>query len=159
MTASTVFRPVDAPPGGPRRGRSTRSPRLRLVVCATVVVAALAWIAVRGLTSSFVYYLTPSDIVGTHKTDVGQRVRLGGLVVAGSVSRVHDGTLSFTVTDGRRSMRVVSTGSVPELFRAGQGVVLEGALRADHRFHADTLLVKHDGQYRAPDLGSTAQGG
>jgi len=159
MTASIVTRPVGSATGPAPRRTSSPSPRLRLLVCAAVVVAALAWIAVRGLTSSFVYYLTPSDIVVAHRADVGQRVRLGGLVVAGSVSRVHDGVLRFTVTDGRRSMRVVSTGSVPELFRAGQGVVLEGALRADHRFHADTLLVKHDGQYRAPHLGSSAQGG
>jgi cytochrome c-type biogenesis protein CcmE len=53
-------------------------------------------------------------------------------------------------------MQVVSTGAVPELFRAGQGVVLEGALEADGRFHSDTLLVKHDGTYRPPAPGASA---
>jgi cytochrome c-type biogenesis protein CcmE len=47
-------------------------------------------------------------------------------------------------------MEVLSTGPVPQMFRAGQGVVLEGALGRDGRFHSDTLLVKHDGEYRAP---------
>jgi len=133
----------------PRR----RSARRDLIICVLVLVAALGWIAVRGLSGSFVYYLTPSDMASQH-TDVGQRVRLGGLVVSGSVSHPPDGTLRFTVTDGTKSIRVVSTGNVPELFKAGQGVVLEGALGTDHKFHADTLLVKHDGNYRAPDLGS-----
>ena len=54
------------------------------------------------------------------------------------------------MTDGTDSMRVSDTGSVPELFKPGQGVVLEGALGADGRFHSDTLLVQHNGDYRPP---------
>ena len=59
----------------------------------------------------------------------------------------------FTVTDGTDSMQVSDTGSVPELFKAGQGVVLEGALGTDGRFHADTLLVRHNGDYAPPKPG------
>jgi cytochrome c-type biogenesis protein CcmE len=66
--------------------------------------------------------------------------------------------LEFTVSDGRTTVQVVSTGSVPELFRAGQGVVLEGALGTDGRFHSDTLLVKHDGTYRPPAPGASVPG-
>lgn len=137
------------PASGPRTGR--RSARVRLVVCVAIIVGALGWIAVRGLTGSFVYYLTPSDIVVEHKADVAQRVRLGGYVVPGSVER-QDGTLSFTVSDGAESLRVVSSGPVPQMFRPGQGVVLEGSVGEDALFHSDTLLVKHDGEYRAPDI-------
>ena len=129
------------------------SARWRLVACLAVVVAAIGWVATRGLTNSFVYYLTPTDIAAHHEAEVGQRVRLGGYVVAGSVG--HPGsTLTFTVTDGTESMSVVSTGTVPELFKDGQGVVLEGALEDDGRFHSDTLLVKHNGEYRPPEPGS-----
>jgi cytochrome c-type biogenesis protein CcmE len=135
-----------------------RSARWRLVVCIAIVVAALGWISVRGLTGSFVYYLTPSDILDGQKAQVDQRVRLGGYVVPGTV-RHPGGALGFVVTDGDRSIRVDSTGPVPQMFRAGQGVVLEGALGADGRFHSDTLLVKHDGEYRAPDIGRTGRGG
>ena len=126
-----------------------RSARWRLVVCLAIVVAALGWVALRGLTGSFVYYLTPTDISVGHKAQVDQRVRLGGYVVPGTVHRPAD-QLTFTVTDGDTSMEVLSTGPVPQMFRAGQGVVLEGALGRDGRFHSDTLLVKHDGEYRAP---------
>lgn len=129
--------------------------RLRLIACLAVVVAALGWVSVRGLTGSLVYYLTPTDVVTHHQADVGQRIRLGGYVVPGSVGRP-GATLTFTVTDGKQSMSVVSTGPVPELFRAGQGVVLEGALGTDHRFHSDTLLVKHNGEYRPPQPGQQA---
>jgi cytochrome c-type biogenesis protein CcmE len=122
---------------------------LRLLVCIAIVVAALAWIAVRGLTGSFVYYLTPTDVRVHHQAQVDQRIRLGGYVVPGTVQR-DAGTLSFVVTDGQTKMSVQSTGPVPQMFRAGQGVVLEGALAEDGQFHSDTLLVKHDGTYRAP---------
>ena len=126
-----------------------RSARWRLVVCLGIVVAALGWVALRGLTGSFVYYLTPTDVTVGHKAQVDQRIRLGGYVVPGTVQRPGS-TLTFVVTDGHHRMWVSSTGPVPQMFRAGQGVVVEGALGKDGRFHSDTLLVKHNGEYRAP---------
>lgn len=117
-----------------------------------IVVAALTWIAIRGLTGNFVYYLTPSDIMSLHKAHVGERVRLGGYVVPGSV-RQTSSVLTFTVTDGTDSMSVSDVGSVPELFKPGQGVVLEGSLGADGRFHSDTLLIQHNGDYQPPKPG------
>lgn len=130
-----------------------RGPRLRVAACLAVVVAAIAWIAVRGLTGNFIYYLVPADVVAHHKAQVGQRIRLGGYVVPGSVHHASS-VLTFTVTDGTDSMQVSDTGAVPELFKAGQGVVLEGALGADGRFHADTLLVQHNGDYTPPKPGA-----
>ena len=134
------------------RHHGWRGPRLRVAACLAVVVLALGWIAIRGLTGNFVYYLTPTDIVSQHKAHAGERVRLGGYVVPGSVHRTSS-VLTFTVTDGTDSMSVSDTGSVPELFKPGQGVVLEGAVGTDGRFHADTLLVQHNGDYSPPKPG------
>jgi cytochrome c-type biogenesis protein CcmE len=142
---------LDGPPAPPRGGR-WRGSRLRLMICVAVVVGAIAWIAIRGLTGNFVYYLSPTDIVSLHKAQVGERVRLGGYVVPNSVGHTAS-TLTFTVTDGTNSMAVSDTGSVPELFKPGQGVVLEGALGADGRFHSDNLLVQHNGDYSPPKPG------
>jgi cytochrome c-type biogenesis protein CcmE len=139
------------------RPRARRSARRRLLVCLAIVVVALGWVAARGLTGSFVYYLTPTDVVTHHQADVGQRIRLGGYVVPGSVSRP-GATLLFTVKDDGASVRVVSTGAVPELFRPGQGVVLEGALGTDGRFHSDTVLVRHSGDYRPPTQAKSSAG-
>ena len=137
--------------------RGWRGPRLRLVACLLVVVGALAFIAVRGLTGNFVYYLTPTDLAADRQAHVGERVRLGGYVVPSSVSRTAS-SMTFIVTDGAYSIHVSDTGEVPELFKAGQGVVLEGALGSDGVFHSDTLLVQHDGRYRPPEPGNKPTG-
>ncbi|MDR2984471.1 MAG: cytochrome c maturation protein CcmE [Nocardiopsaceae bacterium] len=134
-----------------RRGRS--GPRLQIAACLAVVVLALGWVAARGLTGNFVYYLTPTDIVAHHKASVGERIRLGGYVVPRSVHR-SGAVLTFIVTDGTHSMPVSDTGAVPELFKGGRGVVLEGDLGADGRFHADTLLMRHNGVYAPPKPGA-----
>lgn len=126
--------------------------RMKLLIGLVIVIGALTWVTVRGLSGSFVYYLTPSDIVSQHKAQVGERVRLGGYVVPGSVGHATD-TLTFTVTDGTDSIKVSDSGSVPELFKPGQGVVLEGTVGSDGRFHSDTLLIKHSGEYRPPAPG------
>jgi cytochrome c-type biogenesis protein CcmE len=144
--------------GGPGAASRWRGARLRLLICLAVVVGAIVWVTVRGLTGSFVYYLTPTDIVTQHKAHVGERVRLGGYVVPNSVGHTSS-TLTFTVTDGTDSMPVVDIGSVPELFKPGQGVVLEGTVGADGRFHSDTLLVKHSGDYRPPAPGEKPPNG
>ncbi|MGN6795989.1 MAG: cytochrome c maturation protein CcmE [Streptosporangiaceae bacterium] len=149
---SLDLRQVTSPPADVARRRGLNGPRLRIMACLAVIVLALAWIAVRGLTGNFVYYLTPTDIMAHHKASVGERVRLGGYVVPGTVRR-HGAVLTFIVTDGTDSMSVSDTGAVPELFKAGQGVVLEGALGADGRFHADTLLMRHNGVYAPPKPG------
>jgi cytochrome c-type biogenesis protein CcmE len=134
------------------RRRERHAARLRVAVCLAVVVLALGWVAIRGLTGNFVYYLTPTDIVAHHKAQVGQRIRLGGYVVPGSVHR-SGSVLMFTVTDRTDSVQVSDTGPVPELFKAGQGVVLEGVLGTGGRFYADTTLVQHNGNYFPPKPG------
>ena len=126
--------------------------RTRVVVALAVIVASLGWVAAKGLSSSLVYHLTPSDVLAKGQAAVGERARLGGYVLPGSVQRGGSWT-RFVVTDGSTRMSVVDSGGVPSLFRAGQGVVVEGALEGDGAFHADTVLVKHSGVYTPPRPG------
>src|SRR6185437_15207087 len=74
--------------------------------------------------------------------------RRGALVEDGSVARADDGkTVTFKVTDGSRDVGVTYVGVLPDLFREGQGVVIEGALGADGSVRAASVLAKHDENY------------
>lgn len=128
--------------------------RTRVIVTLVLIVGALAWVAARGLTANLVYYSTPTELLRQGADAVGERMRLGGVVVAGSIQEGQD-ALTFVVSDGTSRVTVTATGSVPTLFREGQGVVLEGTYAADGTFHADTVLVKHGSDYRPPAPGET----
>jgi cytochrome c-type biogenesis protein CcmE len=125
----------------------------RVVVAVALVAAGILWVTAQSLGSSIVYYTTPTELLRQGPDAVGDRVRLGGYVTPGSVQRGNP--LTFIVTDGSTSVTVISTGGAPSLFQAGKGVVVEGAYGGDGAFHADTVLVKHGDQYRAPEPGET----
>jgi cytochrome c-type biogenesis protein CcmE len=124
---------------------------LGLVAVAFVVLAAMS------LQSALVYDLTPTEL---GSRPVGERARLYGIVVAGSV-QFDDATktLRFAVTDGR-STTAVSTQSIPTaLFRDGVAVILGGRLTGLGTFAADQLVVKHSEVYAPLVPGQTVPPG
>ena len=82
----------------------------------------------------------------------GTRLRIGGLVEAGSVERGTGTEVAFSVTDIVKSLKVTYVGILPDLFREGQGVVAEGTLAPDGSFTADTVLAKHDENYMPKEV-------
>jgi cytochrome c-type biogenesis protein CcmE len=130
--------------------------RRRLLTVAALAAAGLvvAFLAFGGIGESLVYYWSPSELAEAGAKARGATVRLGGLVVPGSIEREADGlTLHFTVTDGRQSVPVTAHALPPAMFREGIGVVVEGTLAADGTFTTQRLMVKHDNEYRAPGEG------
>ena len=127
--------------------------RLRVVILLLLIVGSLAWVGTQALSGSLVYYVTPTELLHD-RPPPGERLRLGGQVVSGSVHEVGK-DLEFVVTDGTTRMTVINDGSTPPLFRTGSGVVLEGTYGTDGAFHSDTMLVRHSEQYRPPPPGQT----
>ena len=114
------------------------------------VLALAAGLVLYGLRSSIVFFSTPSMAAEQHIAP-GKRFRLGGLVQPGSL-KCGDKTVSFEVADGSAKLPVSFSGSLPDLFREGQGVVAEGALDGAGVFKADTVLAKHDETYMSRDV-------
>ena len=127
-----------------RKGR-----RLTLIGVALVVVGVAVGLALYAMSDSIALFLTPSE-VAAKALKPGVRLRLGGLVEAGSVTRGAD-AMTFNVTDNAKRVGVDCAGAcfanVPDLFREGQGVVVEGTLAADGRLTAEAILAKHDERY------------
>ena len=130
--------------------------RGRVILVLLIVLGSLGWVAARAVSGNLVYYVTPTEVLSKGDAAIGDRIRLGGLVDRGSVSRVSD-RVRFVVSDGTTRMTVVATGTVPALFRPGQGVIVEGVYGSDGAFHADTVLVKHAEVYRPPQPGETPE--
>ena len=125
----------------------TRKQRRLILIGASLGVLALAVALVLGaLRQSIVFFNSPSDIVEQHAAG-NSRIRMGGLVKPGSVKRGEALRVTFAVTDGKADIPVVYQGLVPDLFREGQGVVVEGRLAPGGLFEADTVLAKHDERY------------
>lgn len=120
--------------------------RLMMIGSAGAILALAATFLLYALNDQIVFFYMPSDIVEKN-VEPGTRIRLGGLVENGSVSRSDNGIVTFTLTDEVRTVAVSYQGLLPDLFREGQGIVAEGAIQSDGRFVADNVLAKHDETY------------
>ena len=139
--------------------------RLRplLLPLSGIVALAVVLVTVGDLNGNLVYYLTPGEAsTGRAAASDGERFRLGGLVEAGSVAPTANG-VQFTVvgdpevgdSDGS-AVQVEHTGAPNQLFQEGIGVVVEGEWAQD-TFVSDTMIVKHDEEYRAPGTEAAGQ--
>ncbi|MBO0661848.1 cytochrome c maturation protein CcmE [Jiella sp. MQZ9-1] len=116
-----------------------------------LVIATAAGLTLTALSSSIAYFQSPTDLVKNHPGP-SQRIRLGGLVEDGTVKREGGAHVTFRITDTVDSVPVTYTGILPDLFRAGQGVIAEGTLGPDSVFVADTVLAKHDEKYMPKEV-------
>lgn len=135
------------------RGLKPKHQRLVLVVIALAALIGAALLAAWGLRNEANYFYLPNQMIADPPA-VGQAVRLGGMVQAGSLETLEDGvTVSFLVTDQESAQVPVKfSGILPDLFVEGSGVVAEGKLGADGTFVADNLLAKHDENYVPREL-------
>ena len=120
--------------------------RLWVVIAVAPVLALAVGLSLWAMRGSVTYFFSPSE-ASEQSAPAGRNVRLGGLVEAGSVRRLADGEVAFTITDNAASTRVLYQGDLPDLFREGQGIVAEGAFLPDRSFRARQVLAKHDETY------------
>lgn len=116
------------------------------------VIALVVGLTLSGLNDNLTYYLYPTEAVD-QRADFpdGERFRLAGTVVTGSVVEADD-TTSFSLTDGGATVPVTLTGPPPSLFGEDVPLLLEGAWSGD-TFEADTALIRHDENYEVPEEG------
>ena len=123
-----------------------RARRLTMIGSALAVLGVAVALVLFALRDNIVFFYSPAEIEARHVA-AGTRLRMGGLVEQGSFKRDQGRAVTFTVTDGKASLPVTYTGLLPDLFREGQGVVVEGALDRGGTFRADNVLAKHDERY------------
>ena len=124
--------------------------RLAIIAGLGAVLAIAATLIFVALRDQIVFFYSPSEI---HEKAVaaGTPIRLGGLVKEGTWKRVGE-TSDFVVTDGQTEMTAHYVGLLPDLFREGQGVVIEGSVTPTGTFAATNVLAKHDENYMPKEL-------
>ena len=126
--------------------------RLSFVALGIIILAIAASLILFAFKDNIVFFLSPTEITNKlQKNEINpdQRLRIGGLVKKGSVTK---GALNrFKVTDLNKSIVVEFKGLLPDLFREGQGIVAEGKYN-NGVFTASEVLAKHDETYMPPEV-------
>ena len=113
-----------------------------------VVVGAIGFLGFNAFKSASMYYLTPTELLAKGEAAYNDEVRLSGTVMEGTVKEDADNVLRFTVTDDEGTMiPIVYQGVVPDTFKEGAEVVVEGDLGTDGVFDASNLLAKCPSKY------------
>lgn len=127
--------------------------RQRLVLVGLIVVGCTiaTGLALLALRENINLFFSPSQIIeGTAPSNT--TIRLGGMVVAGSVQRGDNLGVTFVLTDFAEQVTVAYEGILPDLFREGQGIVTQGKLDSTGRFVAEQVLAKHNETYMPPEV-------
>ena len=114
-------------------------------------VAAATGLVIAAMGENMLYFYSPSQI-RAGEAPSGPSIRIGGLVVEGSVQRGQGTEVSFSLTDGAATVDVSYAGILPDLFREGQGIVTSGVLDGGDTLRAEEVLAKHDENYMPPEV-------
>ena len=124
----------------------------RFLLGGIIVFIAIGYLGFMGFQSSSTYYYTVSELMEQGSSIYDQNVRVNGWVSPGSVEQEPGNlTLRFTVAEGESSLPVVYHGVVPDAFKVGSEVVVEGHLDSDGVLQSDTLLTKCPSRYVPKD--------
>ena len=132
----------------------------RLVIALAIVVFSSAAIGLvsYALRGNINLFYPPAD-VAAGKAPTERTIRVGGMVVDGSIKRsTSDLTTTFQVTDYEATVTITYTGILPDLFAEGEGVVAAGILDENGILEASEVLAKHDENYMPPEVAAALEG-
>ena len=118
------------------------------LVLASIILSV--YLILKSLEENVVYFLSPSEIKNLTEID-SNKIRIGGMVKNKSII-IKSEEIKFIITDFKNEINVSYSGSVPNLFAEGKGVVAEGYLKDRSYFNAVKILAKHDENYMPPEL-------
>ena len=126
--------------------------KLRIVFLFLVIVTLIlsTYLILKSLEENVVYFISPSEIKKL-PTINDKKIRVGGMVKEKSIN-VNQSEVNFVITDFKNELIVNYSGSVPNLFEEGKGVVAEGFLKDRNFLTAVKILAKHDENYMPPEV-------
>ena len=125
---------------------SLRFQRLLLVLLTLAIILSAVLLILYNARENVSYFYTPSEI---DKSDIviNKTIRIGGFVENDSFNKISSSSFKFRITDEKASILVSFNGILPDLFREGQGAVIEGTFVNNDVFNATNVFAKHDENY------------
>ena len=132
--------------------------KLRILFISLLLVSVVLsiFLVLKSLEKNVVYFLSPTEIKNLLEVE-DKKIRIGGMVKSQSIV-IDSGKITFVVTDLKNEINVSYSGSVPNLFEEGKGVVAEGFLKDRNFLIADKILAKHDENYMPPEVKEALEG-
>tara|TARA_A100001011_G_C13876387_1_gene661174 strand:+ start:223 stop:666 length:444 start_codon:yes stop_codon:yes gene_type:complete len=126
--------------------------RLFITIIIVLILGLATKLILMALEDNIVYFYTPNDLIEKFgdNQNIQNKIRIGGLVLESSIKKEGEKTI-FIITDRKKEVKVVFDGSLPDLFREGQGIVAEGMFK-NNNFIASEVLAKHDENYMPPEV-------
>ncbi len=118
------------------------------LLLASIILAV--YLILKSLEENVVYFISPSEIKKLTEIN-SDKIRIGGMVKNKSII-IKSNKINFIITDFKSEINVSYSGSVPNLFAEGKGVVAEGYLKDKNYFNAVKILAKHDENYMPPEI-------
>ena len=129
-----------------------RKVKLRFLFIALLLLSLILsiFLVLKSLEENVIYFKSPSDIQLLNEIK-NKKIRIGGMVKENSI-QISSDKVNLIITDLKNEINVTYSGSVPNLFSEGKGVVAEGYLKDKSFFEASKILAKHDENYMPPEV-------
>ena len=125
--------------------------RILFLIFVFLLSLTIIFFILKSLKKNILYFSTPTEINQKEDISIGKAMRVGGMVKKDSII-INENNIQFTVTDFENEILISYSGTVPNLFAEGKGVVAEGKLNDKKFFIADRILAKHDEKYMPPEI-------
>lgn len=120
----------------------------KFLIGGIIVFLTIGYLVFMGLQGSVTYYYTVSELMEQGSSIYDENVRVKGQIASGSVEQEAAGRiLRFAIIDGENSLSVTYQGAVPDTFKVGAEVVVEGQFNSNGIFQAHTLMPKCPSRY------------
>ena len=135
---------------------SLRYQRLLLIIISLVLILASVLLILYNTKENISYFYTPSEI-NSSNIKINKKIRIGGFVEKNSFNKASSSAFNFRITDDIKSIYVNYNGILPDLFREGQGAVIEGYFENEKIFKAISVFAKHDENYMPSSIKSSLE--
>ena len=125
---------------------SLRIQRLLLIFLSLIMIFSAVLLILYNARENISYFYTPSELISTN-LNKNEKIRIGGFVKENTFKKNSASSFQFKITDNINSINVVYEGILPDLFREGQGAVIEGYFNKENIFNATNVFAKHDENY------------